>query len=156
MLKINNSSSQLNNHAQIAMQFSDTEDYKQMGLPAKILVVEDDLISQRVVKIALESNGYQVDVAETGKKALAHFKANDYMAILMDMGLPDIKGTEVTRQIREFEQSRGSHTPIIALTAHGTAVKNECLAAGMDDFTTKPIELDSFNLLIKRWIEKLK
>jgi CheY-like chemotaxis protein len=138
----------------ISQQFKRDSKNIDMG-KLKILVVEDESINQRVAQLALENIGYQVDIAATGQAALTLYQANHYAAILMDIGLPDTKGTEVTRQIRELEQTKGIHTPIIALTAHGTVVKNECLAAGMDNFTTKPIGLERLNQLIKKYIEKL-
>jgi CheY-like chemotaxis protein len=121
---------------------------------SKILVVEDDLISQRVARLALENMGYKVDIAGTGKKALKLFATNCYQAVLMDMGLPDIPGTQVTYQIREFEQAKGIHTPIIALTAHGEMAKKECIKAGMDDFFSKPLDIEPLRDLLKSWIEK--
>ena len=72
----------------------------------------------------------------------------------MDLGLPDLPGTEVTRQIRALEQESGQHIPIIALTANGLNAKSECLAAGMDDFSVKPFEVIS--PLLKTWIENSK
>lgn len=121
-----------------------------------VLVVEDEPINQCVAKSLLEAKGYQVDVAPTGQAALSLYQANHYAAILMDMGLPDIPGTEVTRQIRTLEQANGQHIPIIALTANGLNAKPECLAAGMDDFSAKPFELEELNHLLKTWIEKSK
>lgn len=120
----------------------------------KVLVVEDDPINQYVAKSLLENKGYQVDIAATGQAALNLYQANHYAVILMDMGLPDIQGTDVTRQIRILEQDKGQHTPIIALTANGLSAKPECLAAGMDDFSGKPFEIETLNQLIKVWIGK--
>lgn len=122
----------------------------------RVLVVEDELINQYVAKSFLESSGYQVDIAATGQAALHFYQVNQYAVILMDVDLPDIKGTEVTRQIRKLEETTGKHTPIITLTANGPSVKPECLAAGMDDFSTKPFEMETLNQLIKVWIKKSK
>lgn len=122
----------------------------------KILVVEDDPISQRVVQLMVEVSGYEVDIAATGEQALGLFLTNHYALILMDYGLPDLTGAQITRLMRKMEQARGGHTPIIALTAHSELAKQTCLEAGMDDFTTKPIHLETFNRLICHWIEKLK
>lgn len=119
----------------------------------KILVVEDEPINQRVAQIALETMGYQIDIAPNGQAALTLYQANDYAAILMDMGLPDIPGTEVTRQIRRLEQGKVRHMPIIALTANGLGAKTECLAAGMDDFSVKPFEFEVLRLKLERWIK---
>lgn len=122
----------------------------------KILVVEDDPISQRVAQLMLEANRYEVDIAATGEEALALFLKNHYALVLMDYGLPDLTGVEITRVMRETEQAKGGHTPIIALTAHSEFAKQACLEAGMDDFTTKPINFDTFKRLINNWIAKLK
>ncbi len=122
----------------------------------KILVVEDDPISQRVAQLMVEASRYEVDIAATGKEALGLFLKNHYALILMDYGLPDLTGVQITRLMREIEQTKGGHTPIIALTAHSELAKQACLEAGMDDFTTKPINLETFNRLICHWIEKLK
>lgn len=118
----------------------------------KILVVEDDPISQRVVQLMVEASGYEVDIAATGEEALGLFLTNRYALILMDYGLPDLTGAQITRLMRKMEQARGGHTPIIALTAHSEGVKPACLEAGMDDFTTKPIQLETFNRLLSHWI----
>lgn len=122
----------------------------------KILVVEDQSINQYVAKSLLEGEGYQVDIAENGQAALNLYQTNHYAAILMDLGLPDLPGTEVTRQIRALEQESGQHIPIIALTANGLNAKSECLAAGMDDFSVKPFELEVISPLLKTWIENSK
>lgn len=121
----------------------------------KVLVVEDEPINQMVAKALLESKGYQVDIAENGQAALKLYQSNHYAAILMDMNLPDIEGTDVTRQIRALEQTTGKHIPIIACTANGLSAKPECLAAGMDDFSVKPFEIDPLNQVLKEWIGKL-
>ncbi len=121
-----------------------------------VLVVEDDPINQYVAKSLLESKGYQVDIAPTGQAALNLYQTNAYAAILMDMGLPDIQGTDVTRQIRILEKATGRHIPIIALTANGLQAKGECLMAGMDDFSVKPFEIEALTQLLKTWIETSK
>lgn len=118
----------------------------------KVLVVEDDPINQHVTKLLLENKGYLVDIAPTGKSALELYQAKHYRAILMDMGLPDMQGTEVTRQIRKLEQVTSKHIPIIALTANGISAKSECLSAGMDDFFIKPFEIYQLNKLLRAWI----
>lgn len=117
----------------------------------KILVVEDELINQMVAKLMLEQLGYQADIAKNGSEALAMYQ-NDYQVILMDVGLPDMTGIEVCTHIRN--QERSTHIPIIALTAFGDLVKNECLSSGMDDFATKPIMIDALEIILKKMIGK--
>lgn len=132
----------------------ESEHIKSKNKYGKILVVEDEPISQKVVKIALENMGYEVDISDTGDKALALFAKNNYALILMDYGLPDTTGIDITYKMREFEKDKSKHTPIIALTAHGEAARAECLTAGMDDFIAKPFELNQLNKLVEKWVRK--
>lgn len=120
----------------------------------KILVVEDNLISQQAAKSLLTIRGYDVEIAGTGKEALAMVNNQHYAAILMDMGLPDMDGTMVTRMIREAEKGTNQHISIIALTANGYEAKQKCLDAGMDDFSLKPFNAEVLHQQIKAAIAK--
>jgi len=124
---------------------------KQVNIKPKILVVEDGLINQKVAKLMLEQLGYQADIAENGTKALAMYQ-DDYQAILMDVGLPDISGIEVCARIRSQEWN--AHIPIIALTAEGDSIKDKCLSSGMDEFATKPIMIDALKIILNKIIEE--
>ena len=105
----------------------------------KVLLVKDELINQKVIKSILEALGYQIDIAENGIKALKMHQ-NDYQAILMDFDLPDMNGSEIYSQIRNLEHN----IPIIALIAQNDPnVRSICLSSGMNEFTTKPINLES-------------
>jgi carbon storage regulator CsrA len=119
----------------------------------KILVVEDNVVNQQITRLALENRGYSIDIAATGQEALSLYKTNSYDLILMDMGLPDIAGTVVTKEIRKIELENGLHTPIIALTSNGIKAKKECLDSGMDDFSEKPFEIKKLDRLIKSWLK---
>lgn len=120
--------------------------------PKKILVVEDDPISQRVAELTLQNLGYEVDLANNGKEALTLFQLNHYVAILMDLGLADMTGDQITRKMRALE-NHNEHTPIIALTAHLLpSDKGLCLAAGMDDFLVKPLDMQTMRKVLARWI----
>ena len=143
-----------NNYEYIAMSTGE-EQAKSVSPGACILVVEDDVINQRVAKLLLEHEGYQVSIASRGDSALKLYASGRYQLILLDLGLPDMSGLEVAQKIRALEQDCGKHTPIIALTAHGAAcAKSACLAAGMDDFSSKPFEFEALNRLIKNWLGK--
>ncbi len=103
-----------------------------------VLLVVDEPIVQMVVIAMLKKLGCAVVLAETGKDALAKFSTNTYDIILMDIGLPDMRGTDVTKEIRRREVDK--HTPIIAVTAYTIdEVKVECDAAGMDAIYNKPL-----------------
>lgn len=116
----------------------------------KILVVEDNIINQKVAKIMLEDLGYVVDIAASGKEALYLTATHKYTLILMDVGLPDMDGLEITRKIRA--QENDDHIPIIACTANGDSYRDKCLQAGMDDFTLKPIMLDELKQVLAKYI----
>lgn len=106
----------------------------------QILLVEDNELNRDMLRRRLERRGYQVLVAVSGGEALKYAGTEIPDLILMDMGLPDIDGWEVASRIRE--EPRTQAIPIIALTAHAMAGDREmALAAGCDDYVTKPIEL---------------
>jgi two-component system KDP operon response regulator KdpE len=105
-----------------------------MTAPARILLVDDELSIQRSVAPLLQSRGYQVDVAGTGAAALTMAAGRPPDLIVLDLGLPDLDGTEVCRRIR-----MESAVPILVLSARGSeADKVRALDLGADDFVTKP------------------
>ena len=113
----------------------------------KILLVEDHPILQKATKFLLEEKGHTVEMAENGKIAVEKF-VNGYDVIFMDINMPGMDGFEATRAIRQLE--KGKRTPIIALTAEGAMIKDECTEAGMDDVLIKPFnELELNSLLYK-------
>lgn len=118
--------------------------------PMKILVVEDNPINQKVAQLFLKNLGYEADIAADGQQALAMFK-HGYFLILMDVGLPDIDGLEITQRIRKIERSNGGHITIIAATANGESYRQMCLDAGMDDFMTKPILLGELEKILAKY-----
>ncbi|RKZ53163.1 MAG: hypothetical protein DRR16_11935 [Candidatus Parabeggiatoa sp. nov. 3] len=118
---------------------------------ARILLVEDNAINQQVAQETLESEGLMVEIANNGKKAIAMIGKTDFDAILMDVQMPEMDGYEATRLIRENPQY--SELPIIAMTAHAmSGDKEKCLAAGMNDYITKPIEVDRLFSSLKKWV----
>jgi CheY-like chemotaxis protein len=107
-----------------------------------VLVVEDNEVNQLVVLGMLEALGVTADVAENGEIGARRALSHAYDAVLMDLQMPHVDGFEATRRIRAVEPE-GMRVPIIALTASATRGERErCLAAGMDDFLTKPIALN--------------
>ena len=107
----------------------------------KVLIIEDHIISSKLMHIILENAGCVTDIAPDGTEALKLFFANKYDLILADIGLPDISGITVIRLIREYSKYK-THCPIIiALTAHANGnIKTGCLKAGVDEFLTKPVD----------------
>ncbi len=116
----------------------------------KILLVEDNAVNQMVATAILQSYGGIITPALNGLEALEQFKANRYDLIFMDCQMPEMDGFEATRQIRIIEQKREqSKTPIVAFTANAMAGdKDKCLAAGMDDFITKPVKKEDIERIL--------
>lgn len=111
----------------------------------KILLAEDNPFNQAVAVEVLKKQGCEVVVAATGREAVQVFDADRFDVVLMDVEMPDLDGFEATRIIREKETS--TRVPIIAQTADAFAADRErCLAAGMDEYIAKPINV---NLLVK-------
>lgn len=116
----------------------------------RILVAEDYLINQEVIKETLELMQVTVELAENGEEAVKKHKKNIYDLILMDIQMPQMDGLEAARKIREFE-GNSKHTPIIALTANAlSGDRQRCLNAGMDDYISKPIDLATLEETIKK------
>lgn len=113
-----------------------------------VLVVEDSPINAKVITTFLSQDGHRVDHVENGKLALEALLQHQYDLVLMDMRLPELDGLETTRQWRANETD-DRHVPIIALTANATLEdKRACLAAGMDEFLSKPVDQEQLRKLI--------
>ncbi len=114
-----------------------------------ILVAEDQVINQKIVKQFLERKGFDVTIAANGRIAYESFQKEKFNIVLMDIQMPEIDGYETTRLIRKFEENSESHIPIVAMTAHAMkGDKEKCLAAGMDYYITKPINPDELYKVI--------
>jgi CheY-like chemotaxis protein len=108
--------------------------------PQRILLVEDSVPNQKVALAMLQSHGHTVVVANDGQEAVGLFSAQEFDAILMDIQMPGMDGFACTAAIRSTESGTNRHIPIVAMTAHALAGDREkCLAAGMDDYVSKPI-----------------
>jgi two-component system, sensor histidine kinase and response regulator len=117
----------------------------------RILVVEDTPINQQVARGMLAKLGYRADVASNGRDALRALDGTAYAAVLMDCHMPELDGFEASREVRRREGAR-HHTPIIAMTAGAMRGEREkCLAAGMDDYLTKPVRLPDLEAALRRW-----
>jgi PAS domain S-box-containing protein len=117
-----------------------------------ILLAEDNPVNQKVACRILEKLDYRVDVAADGQAAFTAWQSGRYHLILMDCQMPIMDGYETTRKIRE-QETGGKHIPIIALTAHAMkGADNECRAAGMDDYLSKPIDREQLRQALGRWL----
>ena len=119
-----------------------------------LLLVEDNVVNQKVAMRMLERAGHAVTIANNGKEALELVARKKFDLVLMDCQMPEMDGMTATREIRMKEQDQGSHLPIIAMTAHALEGDREkCIAAGMDDYVSKPIQMKLLLTLIEHWTQ---
>lgn len=119
----------------------------------RLLAVEDDEISRLLLMKIARKLGVQVDVAKDGLEAIRKFGERPYDMVLMDVQLPNINGLEVTAVIRSFEKKFGERTPIIGLSARAMMQDRErCLEVGMNDYLSKPVDLEKLFKVIKEWV----
>src|SRR6476660_724363 len=118
----------------------------------RVLVVEDNPVNQMVAIGMLESLGYEVETADDGVAGLEAMARATYDAVLMDVQMPRMDGYTATREIRAHEEV-GRRIPVIAMTAAAVEGERErCLAAGMDDFLTKPVDPTALRAVMGRWL----
>jgi CheY-like chemotaxis protein len=114
----------------------------------RILLAEDNLVNQRVAMTMLGKMGHQVTLATNGLEALEQWRKSDFDLILMDVQMPEMTGLEATIQIRR-EEAIGAHVTIVAMTASAMSEdRDRCLAAGMDDFISKPVSYKGIEQMI--------
>ncbi|MBF0247427.1 MAG: response regulator, partial [Alphaproteobacteria bacterium] len=120
-----------------------------------ILVAEDNPTNRDVIKRQLNKLGYAVEMAEDGRLGLEAWKSGRYALILADCHMPNMDGYEMTEAIRAEEHQRGAgeRTPIIAVTANALQGESEkCLATGMDDYLSKPLEMEKLKAALRKWM----
>jgi two-component system, sensor histidine kinase and response regulator len=117
----------------------------------KILLAEDNAVNRTLARKLLEKQGHAVVIAENGREALEALNREMVDLVLMDVQMPEMDGLEATRAIREKEKGTGVHLPVISLTAHAMKGDRErCLAAGADDYLTKPIHTPDLLAALER------
>ncbi|WP_415896109.1 response regulator [Neptuniibacter sp. PT34_22] len=117
----------------------------------KILLVEDNITNQAVARVLLEQLGLKIDIAANGEEALAAIKLINYDLVFMDCQMPVMDGYEATRTIRQ--DSTYEKLPVVAMTANAMAGDREkCLQAGMDDYITKPINVEHLIQALNKWL----
>jgi len=124
--------------------------------PLRILVAEDNAINQQVAVGLLARMGHRADVADDGAEVVERVAAGEYDLVMMDMQMPRVDGLEATRLIRALPAPKSKVT-IIAMTANAmTGDRDICLAAGMDDYISKPIDLNRLTDMVTRWGDRLR
>jgi len=121
----------------------------------RVLLVEDNPVNQELGVEMLRALGVHVEVAENGEQALAAVARQSYSLVLMDCQMPVLDGLEATRRLRSIEQARGDELrlPVIALTANALLGDREhCIAAGMDDYLSKPFTSAQLRAVLERWL----
>ncbi|MEI6702412.1 MAG: response regulator [Deltaproteobacteria bacterium] len=120
---------------------------------ARILLAEDNVINQKVAQQMLKTLGYKADVVADGREAVRALKMIDYDLVLMDCQMPEMNGFEATIAIRDpASKVRNHKVPIIAMTANAMKGDRElCIAAGMDDYLSKPVKKEELSLILEKW-----
>ena len=117
-----------------------------------VLLAEDNAINQEVACGFLEMWGCTADIAENGRQACLAVREKTYDLVLMDVQMPEMDGRQATAEIRGRERGTGRHLPIIAMTAHNMqGDREQCLACGMDDYVSKPVDPEELFAALKRW-----
>jgi len=121
----------------------------------RILLAEDNQVNRRVVELLLEKNGHSIRSAVDGEEALAAYGEEIFDVVLMDVQMPVMDGFAATAAIRARERETGVRVPIIAMTAHAmTGDRERCLAAGMDDYVSKPIQVKDLLAALERSVPR--
>jgi CheY-like chemotaxis protein len=132
----------------------------QLPLRGRVLLVEDNAVNQEIGLAMLQSIGCEVDLAADGREAIDATQARAYDLVLMDCQIPEVDGFEATRAIRARESSSGGKAPnrrltIVALTANAMqGDREQCVAAGMDDYLSKPFTARQLRAMLQQWLPR--
>ena len=120
-----------------------------------VLLAEDNIVNQKLTTVLLRKQGVEVAVAGNGREAVEAAISGDYALLLMDCQMPELDGYQASQAIRQIEVETGRHIPIVAITANAMdGDRNRCLAAGMDDYLSKPINVQHLKAVLDQWIKR--
>jgi len=118
-----------------------------------ILLAEDNMTNQQVIGRQLTKLGYTCEMADDGKLALDAWRKKDYALLLTDCHMPNMDGFELTASVRQDQEGTGKRSPIIAVTANALEGEAErCIAAGMDDYLSKPLAMKDLKATLRKWM----
>jgi signal transduction histidine kinase/ActR/RegA family two-component response regulator len=127
---------------------------REAGRAPRILLVEDNLVNQRLASRLLEKHGHHVTIAGNGRLALERLEKESFDLVLMDVQMPEMDGFEATAAIRKKEAATGTHLPVVAMTAYAMqGDKERCLAAGMDGYLAKPLNVKEVLAVVQAAVE---
>ncbi len=115
-----------------------------------ILVVDDNATMRKLVTAQLSKLGFTSDTAVDGQEALDKIAEHAYKMVLMDVQMPTMDGIEATKRLRERETESSQHTTLVALTGHCS--RTDCIAAGMDDYVAKPMNIATLRKIVEKWV----
>jgi|GEM_PF-2639533 len=119
----------------------------------QVLLAEDNAINQQVAVAQLGRLGISPQIAHNGREAFEAFQTGEYALIFMDCQMPEVDGFEATKLIRKAERLTGGHVPIVAMTANAVEGDRDlCIAAGMDDYLSKPVDMTKLRQMVDRWL----
>jgi signal transduction histidine kinase/CheY-like chemotaxis protein len=146
---------QILNHEEVVNRAADRECVNFTAPDAKILIVDDNEMNLKVAVGLLQPLQMQIDTADSGKQALQMVQKTRYNIIFMDHMMPVMDGVETTEHIRAMEDPYYQNVPIVALSANALMdARKQFMAAGMDDFVAKPIEMNDIGRCIRRWLPR--
>lgn len=124
-----------------------------MHVTGKVLIAEDNTINQRLALAQLKRLGIEADIANNGREAVEAVARKSYELVLMDCQMPEMDGFEATRAIRKAQHLSGTHVAIVAMTANALeGDRDTCIAVGMDDYISKPVQFDGLREVLTRWL----
>lgn len=123
--------------------------------PVRALVADDNKLNQKVARLLLSGLGLDVTVVENGMEAVAAFDTGEFDLVFLDCQMPELDGYAAARIIKRLQGQKHLQTPVIAMTANAfEGVREDCLAAGMDDYIAKPIEPMELEKIVNHWLQK--